>query len=366
MDLTNLIVYSILVGRNTSMKYFLAIITVVFGSCAYSQTFENLVFEGGGIRGIAYCGAIAEVENAGEFESVKRVAGTSAGAITASFLAVGYSAQEIQTIIYNTDFGEFNDGEHFFVGGTQRLIESYGWYRGEAFSNWLESHLARKTGIKNITFSQLHQKRLTHDFLDLYVCATSLTKQRPEVFSFETYPNMKVADAVRISMSVPFWFQAVGIDGSGNIVDQSSWDSTTNLVIDGGLLSNFPIGIFDEPQFSHGPSVEAFDEDWKNSHTLGFRLDSEEQIEHDIEGNGLAPQNIENIEDFTVALYLMVIENLNRQQLDEEDWTRSVSIDTCGIGPKVKSLSPKEKDALINAGKKGLLSFLDPLEPGVR
>ncbi len=68
------------------------------------------MFEGAGIRGIACCGALMELEQQGELAQVKRVAGTSSGAITACLLSVGYTPQEIYQIIGNTNFGKFNDG----------------------------------------------------------------------------------------------------------------------------------------------------------------------------------------------------------------------------------------------------------------
>ena len=55
-----------------------------------TYNFRNLVFEGGGVKGIAYAGALKELEKKGLLTSLQRVAGTSAGAITATLLAVGY------------------------------------------------------------------------------------------------------------------------------------------------------------------------------------------------------------------------------------------------------------------------------------
>ncbi|NNE55899.1 MAG: patatin, partial [Flavobacteriales bacterium] len=89
---------------------------------------RNVVFEGGGIRGIAYCGALETLEQNGSLDKVERVGGTSAGAITACFMAVGYDANEIHDIIYYTNFADFNDGQFMFVGGTARMVERYGWY----------------------------------------------------------------------------------------------------------------------------------------------------------------------------------------------------------------------------------------------
>ncbi len=337
----------------------LAIVFLLFiGILSQAQTFKNLVFEGGGVRGIAYCGALDKLNEEGLLDDVDRVAGTSAGAITATLFALGYSTNELKDIIYYTNFGDFNDGEYMFVGGTKRVLENYGWYKGDEFIYWLESYVAKKTGNKDITFVELHKSRMRKGYADLYITGTNLTKQEEVIFSFETYPDMRIVDAVRISMSVPLWFEAVVVDSYGHITSDEESSGDGQIMIDGGLLSNFPIKIFDDPKYISGISANAFAGDFCNSETLGFRLDSKEQIIMDEGQDGLVEQNIDDMEDYVTALYIMIIENLNRQNLCSEDWDRTVSIDTMGIGPKVKKLSEDEKKMLIQSGADGIEVYL--------
>ena len=61
--------------------------------------FRNLVFEGGGVKGIAYAGAVAVLEDKEILPDIRRVAGTSAGAITAVLLALGASPQSVRRIV---------------------------------------------------------------------------------------------------------------------------------------------------------------------------------------------------------------------------------------------------------------------------
>ena len=77
--------------------------------------FENLVFEGGGIRGVAYCGALMEMDSRGYLKDIRRVAGASSGAITSCLLAVGYTPTEISVIIGGMNFGKLNDGGGLFI-----------------------------------------------------------------------------------------------------------------------------------------------------------------------------------------------------------------------------------------------------------
>src|SRR4051812_2199206 len=110
---------------------------------------RNLVFEGGGTRGIAYSGALMELQARHALDSVERVAGTSAGAIAATLFALGYSAEEISDLISELKVKSFADGKWIFIGGTRRLLKNFGWYRGEKFNKWIGLLIKKKTGKEN-------------------------------------------------------------------------------------------------------------------------------------------------------------------------------------------------------------------------
>jgi len=168
------------------------------------------------------------------------------------------------------------------------------------------------------------------------------------VFSKETYPNMKIKDAIRISMSIPLYFQAVFIDQQGNVFPKQNKEGSLDVVVDGGIIGNFPIEIFDT--FQKGS--DGIEYRIANPHTLGIRIDSKAQIEHDHISKELIPLEINNLKDYINAFYLFTLENLNRNTLTEEDWKRSISISSEGIGPKIKRLSDSQKQTLIGSGAK--------------
>lgn len=87
---------------------------------------RNLVFEGGGVKGIAYGGALKVMEEKGILDGLQRVAGTSAGAITATLLAVGYLADAVGDVIAKTDFRDFEDDDPGVFRDTARLLREYG------------------------------------------------------------------------------------------------------------------------------------------------------------------------------------------------------------------------------------------------
>ncbi len=92
--------------------------------------FRNLVFEGGGVKGIAYIGALAALGRRGILKDIVRVGGTSAGAINALLFALGYSHAETKHLLAELDFTSFLDDDWGVLRDTDRLLHQFGWYRG--------------------------------------------------------------------------------------------------------------------------------------------------------------------------------------------------------------------------------------------
>jgi NTE family protein len=304
---------------------------------AHSQTtIKNLVFEGAGIRGIAYCGAVQEMEAKKLLNNMEKVGGTSSGAIIAMMLSLGYNGKEIEALITKTKFKKLNDGGFFFIGGINRINKYFGWYKGKKAEKWLGKIIAQKTANADITFDELHQR----GFKGLYVTGTSLTKQKAVIFSHETHPNMKVRDAVRISISIPLYFEPVFIDSTGKIIYHPKQKQGLDVLVDGGIVENFPIHMFDKAT----PDLN----------TIGFRLDNDVQIESDKRNRTLAQMKVGNLNEYFKAFYSIVIENLNRQRLTDIDWQRTVSISDGNVQPRVRRLLQEEIKTLIENGRKAV------------
>lgn len=332
----------------------LAILPIMFlflSQVTQGQAFKNLVFEGGGMRGISYAGALSELEQRGLLTELEKVGGTSVGAITALTLALGYKAREIEAIIAQTNPKKFNDGTFLFFGGVSRLRRHYGWYKGNAVLKWTEQVIERKTGDPDITFRQLHERK----YLDLYVTGTSLNNQKVIVFSYETYPDMMVKDAIRISMSIPFFFRAVFIDTTGHVLKKKKDRAVKHdIMVDGGFITNYPIDLFD--------ATDSTNRRIPNPHTLGFRLDTPKQLEYDEEGKGLAPVTVHSTKNYVGAFFNFIMENLNRSNLTDADWQRTVSIRAELVGPKIKKFTPVQRETLIQNGKQAMKVYLDLIE----
>lgn len=323
---------------------------LIFCATSINAQIKNLVFEGAGIRGIAYCGAIQVLEEKNLLQNIERVGGTSAGAITALLLSLGYKANEISELISSTAFKKFNDGNFLIFGGIHRLKKYYGCYRGRRVENWLDRVIETKTGNAEITFRELHQK----GYKGLFVTGTSLDQQKLFVFSNETFPQMKVKDAVRISMNIPLYFEAIFMTEAGVIIPHPKTKEGYHVMVDGGLIANFPIRLFDSTKYidSSKPNEFAI-----NAHTIGFRIDRAEQIKKDSMTPGLADFSINNFNDFMGAFNNIIVENLNRQNLSGKDWKRTISINDGAITPRIKKMPSKKVEQLIKNGEEATTYF---------
>ena len=126
---------------------------------------ENLVFEGGGVKGIAYAGAIEALETKNVLKDVKRVAGTSAGAITAALVSLKYDAATITKVVNNTDFKKFED--HW---NPLKIPTKYGLYKGQFLLEFIESFFTDIGLAKDTTFKDLKEKA----YRDLKLFASDL------------------------------------------------------------------------------------------------------------------------------------------------------------------------------------------------
>lgn len=290
--------------------------------------YRNLVFEGGGVKGLAYAGVLEVLEQAGISGQIERVGGASAGAITATMISLGYTGEEVRQILMNMDFSKFEDGG---LLGPERLLTEYGWYKGDYFLNFIEQQIEQKTGNPRATFAEVQRP----EFKDLYVVGTELTQQLSVVFSNESSPDMAIADAVRISMSIPLFFAARKLGD--------------NVYCDGGVLNNYPITLFDKQRYLSDPSGDP-DEDITNNETLGFHLDN---LSHP------PVYTIKNLFHFIGDVYEAII-NIQRDLLmsNPDDVTRSVFIDNLGIKTTDFQLTEAQKLALIESGKDATEKYL--------
>lgn len=191
------------------------------------------VFSGGGLKGFALVGAYQVLEEKGY--RFKRVAGTSAGAILASFIAAGFTSKEIEELLNELDTLTLLDPRKTILPlPLMKWINLYwrlGLYQGKALENWFLEKLALK-GV--YTFSDIEPGSLK-------LVASDLTNGKMMILpdDLERYgispASFPVARALRMSCGIPFFFEPVKLKVT----------SSDTIIVDGGVLSNFPMWIFD-------------------------------------------------------------------------------------------------------------------------
>ena len=328
--------------------FFLLFPMLVFSQNNYS--YKNLVMEGGGVRGLAYSGALEVLEQRGILKNIDRVAGSSAGAIAGLMVSLGYNSLEIDSILQTIKIQEFNDGK-FFFGKIKRVKKEYGIFKGDKFKNWLAQLIEFKTGNADITFKDLHQLHLSDkNFKDFYCTGTNVTQQRLDILSWKSWPNMKLSTAVHISSCIPFYFKPVPIDSTGSEVALTDTITKFDLYVDGGMLCNFPINMFDSSLDGSNPLTS--EKVIYNTQTLGLKLERGEQIEEFDKNNmSIAPYQIRNIKEYSGAVMNLMIESMNRKSpglINEKG--RTIYISYGDVSGRPRKISLEEKKSLHDKG----------------
>jgi NTE family protein len=308
--------------------------------------FENLAVEGGGAKGVAYGGALEALEQAGILGKLERIAGTSAGSITAALIALGYTPGEVRALLMDLDLAKLKDDG---AAGPERIVEDFGWYSGEYYLSWVQCQVAAKTGDPDTTFRELHERNQAQGLPDLYVVTTDLTRSTWEVLSHETVPCMPVATAVRLSGSLPFFFNALrldlaafqpGPDGACRPVSETKRGNVFNVFSDGGVLLNYPLPLFDTAFFVDGGSR---DDQEINLKTLGLHLDPPSARR--------PPLRIDSLPEYAESVAEAYLQSQTDYFLNSScDQARSARIDDLGVATTDFGLTREQKLALIKSG----------------
>lgn len=306
-----------------------------------TQTYDYLVLSGGGIKGIAYCGAVKWLyENDILSSNMKGYAGTSAGSIVAGLLAVGYDATELMKIMTEMDMKKICDDKIGIIRDTYNLIEYYGIAPGDYVMDFLGDLIEAKTGDKDYTIEQLYK----NNDVRLVIVGTNMNTKASKYFHPEA-PNVKdrtipIRKAIRISMSIPFVFTPVEHCG--------------HLYVDGGLLDNFPIHVFD----GKAPGDSKNGECEVNQKVLGLQLLTAEDNK-DIFDPDQSPDKIDSLFEYGVSFINTFMMENDRRYVTNSNRTRTVHIITPDFPLSKFDINPAEKMNLIEVGRLACKTFFE-------
>ncbi|MCP4358563.1 MAG: patatin-like phospholipase family protein [Chloroflexi bacterium] len=368
----------------------------------------DLVFEGGGAKGLVFVGAMQAFEAAGH--SFRRVIGTSAGAITATLLAAGYDADELLQATSETlpdgrpRFSSFMDTPASFDAETVAesltwailesidnpilpktiedradrklmemllkipayrnifsFVEKGGWYDGHTFLDWLREKLnanGRKLG--NTTLAQLNTR---HPDTELTVLAADTVGRERLILNHRSAPNLPVVWAVRMSMSIPFLWQEV--------VWQKRWgryraqNITGHTIVDGGVLSNFAIDLLVTDDKSLRQLIGPIDSESK---VLGLLIDenlvvpgSGETGLLEVEKANIKPNRLDLKQAQTIRRISQLADTLTNAHdkfVISEYQDRVCRLPARGYGTTEFDMSAERIQAIINAGRSTMKAFL--------
>jgi predicted acylesterase/phospholipase RssA len=363
----------------------------------------DLVFEGGGAKGMVFVGAYDELVNRGH--TAGRLLGTSAGAITAVLLAAGYTPKEMLDALNERENGkpvfagfmgepppftreeiqasairkllrdvnlkvvpdflenkmddaiaemlaEKSRSRHFFA-----FVERGGWYAADRFITWLQSKLDTgpwKTGQRH--FSGMTLKQFYDEAqVDLSVVASDTTDGRLLVLNHHTAPDCPLVWSVRMSMSIPLvWNEVIWEDGWGNYLGRPM---KGHIIVDGGMLSNFPIELFisDELQVTRlmGPK--------QDNPVLGLLIDESLPVETAKRGL-LVDMDVKPGELKTVQRFKRLIDTMtgaHDKMVIEEFEHLVVRLPAAGYGTTEFDMSDERRNALVAAGERAVGAYFD-------
>jgi NTE family protein len=295
----------------------------------------DIVMEGGGVKGIGLIGALKVIEKQYRFQ---RVAGTSVGALIGALVASGMSAKEVGDLLERTNLKAFRDPNLLSrfgpVGQGAALLLQKGIYKGDSLYQWVEEQLALR-GIR--TFADL---RLTDEWArslpprqryKLVVIAADISRGRLLRLPWDYHllnrdPDKQlVAEAIRASMAIPFFYEPVKMGKA--------------YIVDGALLSNFPITIFDNPAPTTWP-------------TFGIKLSSHADAD-------MVRSDVSGPLGFPLALLNTLINGYDQTHLNNPaTLSRTIFIDAAKIKVTDFAITKKERDFLCNNGRDAAKEFL--------
>ena len=310
--------------------------------------YENICFEGGGIHGYAYCGAIKALEELGLLSQFKRFSGASVGALVATMLSCGFTFKEISTIpdVFLPALEKITSqrscgcGCAINPGALTGLLTEYGMYEMTLLEKVIAKLLGQRVSL-DVTLAVHHQIFK----MELVIVACSLNRKTPVFFHHATYPNVTLKDALLASMAVPLFFKPRKI----------FFNRHMDYFVDGGLVQNYPLWVFNDLDLLYNGNIEAIPKHEINSNTLGLKLYSPgEAHNYNVQTQR---KSITNILQFVKEVINTIHVQLERNQVSSSYLQQTIPIEV----PQIHFLDfqPERElvDILVKSGETAVFAY---------
>lgn len=281
--------------------------------------FENLVFEGGGIKGIAYVGTLRALNKLGKMNDIKGVIGTSVGSIFALLAALKCTDEQIEKY-FDTLLSEMTKFHDNIITEGRNFITKMGLHDNSNMYDAVNDILKDMCGRPNVTFKELYEM----NGVELVMVGSCLSTQKIAYFGHKDYPDMEIAKAVQISTSVPFFYTLTKWNGK-------AW-------CDGGLVENFPIEYFDHEDGTF------------NNETLGFFLEYDEGKEK--------LYKVDNLIELLEGLEDTALDNNVRQSIAKTKDRFIIDINCGDISALNFNITNEQRQFLIKNGYDSAMEYL--------
>ena len=306
--------------------------------------YEYLVFSGGGIKGIGFAGCVDELfklniiySKSNEFK-LKGLAGTSAGSIIASLLAIGYTPCELIEIIYSLDFGKITSDELGYMHDSYNFIKEWGMCPGDYALQLFGDLIKKKTGNPDYTIRDLYNEKQIK-----LVIVTTDTNFSKSVYlhphnPIEKYSNIPIKLAIRLSIGIPFIFEPYLYNDC--------------YFVDGGVLDNYPLHVFDG-NFPGDPQAR-LNLCKPNPKVLGIKLMTDnKQSNYDLVNKKI----FSGLFDYALSFIDTFLTENDRRMMIPSYWTRSIIIIVPNYPISKFNISDNEKKIMFEAGKKYTIEY---------
>lgn len=284
--------------------------------------YKKLIMNSGGIKGISFIGAISALVELEYLKNIETFIGVSAGSICCLGVILGYDIEQMKSVLSKINFIEDCDINILSI------FKNYGINNCNSIMNIVKLLLKNKKIKEDLTLYDLFL--LTGK--EFIIVTTNLTKGHAEYLSYKITPGLKILDAIRMSINIPFYFEKFYHNG--------------DIYIDGAISDNFPVN----PVFPNGAKMlDALGEE-----TIILKITDKSlldyQKKHQI--SSLHNSEIGSFEDYSFCILKMVINTQDSLKADfySDIKSKVINIDTSDFNSINFNINSQDKNNLFNLG----------------